>query len=192
MMNWVPRQRGGGRGQPGYQPRPPYQPQYQPVVPQPRGGLPPMRGRGNPAFNRGGPPNRGRGQQPDRAGGGAGAGAGIGGGAGVHHSSDPNNVWDSRPYKLPKDVKLHWENLGIEQGGCFACGAPTHSYWKKECPYYGTPLFPNKCRNCGIGAHKHTLCVAKKSGEIKKQKHVRAATLEEIQEDPFDWMMSEN
>ena len=131
---------------------------------------------------------RGRGQF---SGGAAGAGAVAGRGAGNYHS--PDNAWEARPYKLPRDVKLNWENLGITQGSCFACGATTHSYWTKECPYYGTQLFPQKCRNCGIGAHKNTLCMAKKSGEVSKNKHTRSAQIEEVEEiDAFDWMLLGN
>ena len=185
VVNWTPRQRGGGRGAvPPGQNRPP----YQPAVPQPRG-HPTLRGRGHPGPGRGAPPMRARGQF---AGGRPAAGRGAG-----HQHPPADNAWEAgagRPYQIPRNVKLNWESLGITQGSCFACGSQTHSFWQKECQYYGTQLFPQKCRNCGIGAHKNTLCTAKKSGELSKNKHARSAQIEEINDesDGFDFMFSGN
>ena len=119
----------------------------------------------------------------------------AGRGAG-HQRPPPDNSWEAGngAFKLPRDVKMNSEDLGIKPNTCFACGSRTHTYWQKECQYFGTQLFPQKCRNCGVGGHKNTLCTAKKSGEVSKHKHTRSAQIEEINEDAddFDFMFSGN
>ena len=189
VMNWVPRgaPRGaprGGRGAAGQ--RPP----HTPAVAQPRGHPPQRGGRGYPGPGRGAPPIRGRGQY-------SGGAPAAGRGAGQHRP--PPGTWeaDNAAFRIPRDMVMNPQELGIKPNTCFACGSHTHNYTQRECQYFGTRLFPQKCRNCHCGGHQHAICTAKKSGEgPTRQKHTRSAQIEEItgveETEGYDFMFSGN
>ena len=124
------------------------------------------------------------------------AGRGAAGRGATGQQRPPPGTWeaDTGAFRLPRDMIMNNQELGIKPNTCFACGSHTHTFWQKECQYFGTRLFPRKCRNCGVGGHQNSLCTAKKSGDVPKHKHTRSAQIEEVTEDTdeFDFMFSGN
>ena len=189
-MNWVPR--GGPRGaQRGGRGAGEQRPHYIPAVAQPRGHPPQQQrgGRGYQGPGRGAQPTRGRGQY-------SGGAPAAGRGAGQHRS--PPGAWEANngAYRIPRDMVMDPTELGIKPNTCFACGSSTHNYTQRDCQYFGTRLYPRKCRNCQCGGHQNTICTGKKSGERPvKPRHTRTAQIEEIPDgegEEYDFMFSTN